>query len=339
MFRPTLKIQINNNDSNVHMNKRELKDILREKITPSEILNTSLEIVDEINNISNNVNLEMENIDFIQNNIIAENLKPLVVHSRRQFDTGEQQQQLYYKSYIYDVSNIIVKIINYNCNPLSEYVIIKEIAAQKYARSLAVADKCNFETPNILKIGKIPISKLPESSQNIFEYNCIFFIAMNKLHYMTLKDYLINLKFDESNAEDCNNLSEEINNVIKCLENNHLYHNDLHEENIFVNANESQNQTNVQPPHIGILDYGNATEKSFRVTQPIYNCEMLKNVKNKRRPTSSPTTITEGVDTPIRKKAKLFGGKKYNKYYTHKLKKSRKFHKLKKSRKQRKEKK
>lgn len=334
MFRPRLKIQINNNEFNYHMGQRTLKDILREKINPSELLNTSLEIVDEINNMSNNIDLEIEKIDFIQNNIIAKNLKPLVVHARRQFDTGEKLP-LYYKSYIYDVSNIIVKIINYNCNPLSEYVIIKEIAAQKYAESLAVAEKCNFETPNVLKIGRIPISKLPELSQDIFEYNCIFFIAMNKLHYMKLKDYLLSSNFDESNTEDCNNLSEEINHVIKCLENNHLYHNDLHEENIFVNATESENHK----PHIGLLDYGNATEKSFRITQPMYNCEMLKNVKHKRTPTSSPTTIAEGIDTPIiNKKAKLIGGKKYNKHYTitRKLKKSHKFHKLKKSRKQRK---
>lgn len=324
MFRPNLKIQTNINDT-THAKKdnRTLKDIIREKISPSELLDTSLEIADEINNIS--ADIERQNVDFVQNNIIARNLTPMVVHARRQFDTGENTRS-HYKSYIYDVNNMIIKIINYNCSPLSDYVIIKEIAAQKYAKTLSVPDKCNFETPNVFEIGRFSTSKLPESSQDIFEYNCIFFIIMNKLNYIRLKDYLQSSNFDYD--EDCNQLSEEINQVIKCLEDNNLYHNDLHNENILVNTTKSKT-THV----VGILDYGNASEKPFKIKQPIYNCEMLTNIKNigsKNR--MSPISISEteeiNINTPNQnKKRRLIGGKggKYKKgYYTLKKQKYQK---------------
>lgn len=174
--RPKLKIQIDLPQNNSHFyfqqNSQQdmdtTKDILREKIKPSELLNMSLEIADEIKNMSEQLDIQMDNVDFIQNNIIMQNLKPKVVHTR-QFDTGTNMR-LFYKSYIYYISDVIIKLINYNCNPLSDYVIIKEIAAQKYAQLLSV-DKCNFETPNIMKIGSFPVSKLPKLSQDIFDCN------------------------------------------------------------------------------------------------------------------------------------------------------------------------
>lgn len=268
-----LKIQIDVPES-VPVESRTTHEILRQKIGPSAILDNALAIASEVNQDTDN----SENIAYITN--IVKNNTPIVVHARRRFDTGEKSTPSY-KSYVYSVNNEIVKIINYNCNPLSDYVIIKEIAAQKYAESLSSLDKCDFESPFTTKIGRI---RVPEEVKHKYEFDCLFFISMTKLAYKNLINSLEYLNLNE----DCNVIADEINRVVKCLEENNLYHNDLHEENLLIDEQNGKYR-------VGLIDYGNATEKPIKISKD-YNCETLTQIKRGTR--SSPTTVAEFPETP-----------------------------------------
>lgn len=296
-FRP-LTIQI---DAPIqHEDTRTTEEILRQKIGPSEILDHALLVNSEVNN-KNNLS---EQVNYLTN--VISKYVPIVVHSRRRFDTGEKNTPSY-KSYIYDLGNEIVKIINYNCDALSDYVITKEVAAQKYAEKLSEPEKCNFETPTTTKIGKVELSEFSPEIQNKFEFKCLFFISMSKLSYQNLLTSINKLNLEE----DCEIIVGEINRVISCLEDNKLYHNDLHEENVLINDENGKYR-------IGLLDYGNASEKQVKLTQ-YYDCNMLNRIKRSTSPVpvvgESPTNIADFPATPISR----FGGK-----YKEKKKKTRK---------------
>lgn len=280
-----LKIQIDIPQQSVPVESRTTDEILRQKIGPSAILDHALSIASEVNQEKDNT----ENISYITN--VVKNNIPFVIHTRRKFDTGEISTPNY-KSYIYRVNNDseIVKIINYDCNPLSDYVIIKEIAAQKYAETLSSLDKCDFETPSTTKIGRISV---PEDLKDKYDFNCLFFIRMNKLTYKNLIDSIEYLNLNE----DCDIIASEINRVVSCLEENNLYHNDLHGENILIDHKNKNGKYRV-----GLIDYGNATEKPSILTQN-YDCDTLKRMK---RSSMSPSTVAEFPKTPV-------GGKRIKK--------------------------
>jgi tRNA A-37 threonylcarbamoyl transferase component Bud32 len=301
-FRP-LTIQI---DAPIQdEDSRTTEEILRQKIGPSEILDHALLVNSEVNN-NNNLSLS-EQVKYLTN--VISKYVPIVVHSRRRFDTGEKNTPSY-KSYIYDLGNEIVKIINYNCDALSDYVITKEVAAQKYAEKLSQPDKCDFETPSTTKIGKIDLSDFSPEIQNKFEFKCLFFISMSKLSYQNLLNSIHKLNLEE----DCEIIVGEINRVISCLEDNQLYHNDLHEENLLINDENGKYR-------IGLLDYGNATEKQVKLTQH-YDCNTLNRIKRSASPVGvgeSPTNVADFPASPMSPQLSRFGGK-----YKQKTKRRRK---------------
>jgi tRNA A-37 threonylcarbamoyl transferase component Bud32 len=277
-----LRIQIDAPQS-VPVESRTTDEILRQKIGPSAILDHALSIAHEVNESKN----DAENVEYITN--VVKNNIPIVVHARRKFDTGEKSTPSY-KSYVYSVNNEIVKVLNYNCNPLSDYVIIKEIAAQKYAETLSSLDKCDFETPSTTKIGRVIV---PKELRSKYEFNCLFFITMTKITYKKLIDVVQHLNLNE----DCNIIADEINRVVSCLEENNLYHNDLHGENILLKKENGNYR-------VGLIDYGNATEEQA-IIESLYDCDKLMQMK---RNVGSPSTITEYPKTPIggkRRKRKM----------------------------------
>lgn len=289
-FRP-LTIQI---DAPVQEeDNRSTEQILKQKIGPSALLDHALLVNSEVNA---NQNLS-EQVSYLTH-VISKYI-PIVVHARRRFDTGETKTPSY-KSYIYDLGNDIVKIINYNCDALSDYVITKEVAAQKYAEKLSQPEKCDFETPVTTKIGKVDLSHFSPDIQNKFEFKCLFFISMNKLTYQNLLTSINKLNLEE----DCEIIVGEINRVISCLEENNLYHNDLHEENVLINDENGKYR-------IGLLDYGNASEKQVKLTQH-YNCNTLNRIKRSASPMpigESPTNVADFPATPMSPQLSKFGGK------------------------------
>jgi tRNA A-37 threonylcarbamoyl transferase component Bud32 len=275
-----LKIQIDELPTTTVEDARTTEEILRQKIGPSAILDNAILINTEIN--QNDDVKNAENIQYIID--VVKNHEPIVMRRRRNFDTGENSTPSY-KSYIYKVGDSdILKVINYDCNALSDYVIIKEIAAQKYAETLSSLDKCNFETPSTTKIGRISV---PTELRDKYDFSCLFFIRMSQLSYRNLENSVKYLNLDE----DCENVASEINRVVSCLEDNKLYHNDLHGENILLNDENGKFR-------VGLLDYGNASEKQVKLVEQ-YNCETLKRMKR-----MSPTTVSEFPNGGRKKKMK-----------------------------------
>jgi serine/threonine protein kinase len=174
-----------------------------------------------------------ENIKFVSN-IMRVN-KPLVLHRNRQFETCEFPAVKYNSSVYVDSQTKIVKIVEYNNNfPCADFDLVKEVATQKYVYDI-IAPKCVFRTPRILRFGKVD---LDSSSGN---YNCVFFIVMEKVVDPMLKTYLAT-----ASAEERIRVNDKLTEIKKCLSDNNIYHNDIHEENVMVGTDGS----------ITIIDWG-----------------------------------------------------------------------------------
>jgi tRNA A-37 threonylcarbamoyl transferase component Bud32 len=216
------------------------------------------------------------------------NLKPIVLHKGRVFDAGMPKNPKY-DTYVYNIDNTqILKIINCDCGAPESYMIIKELAYQKYASELSI--NCEFETPDILDYGRIMINEDMRENQRYsavlenYTYDCIWFILMNKMNYTTLAEGVKSI--DLMNEETCNNLSNKINTVRRCMEQNNLYHNDYHEENILIDADNK----------IGIIDFGLAdTEPSDFTKSWEYTCNKLINLKRKST-VKSPISVATSFD-------------------------------------------
>jgi len=161
--------------------------------------------------------------------------KPLVLHRNRQFETCEFPAVKYNSSVYVDSQNNIVKIVEYKNNfSCADFDLVKEVATQKYVYDI-IAPKCAFRTPRILRFGKVD---LDSSSGN---YNCVFFIVMEKVVDPMLKTYL-----ETASAEERIRVNDKLTEIKKCLSDNNIYHNDIHEENVMVGTDGS----------ITIIDWG-----------------------------------------------------------------------------------
>jgi serine/threonine protein kinase len=152
----------------------------------------------------------------------------IVFHRDRQFETSSLPA-VYYDSSVYtDSENHIVKIIEYNNNyECADFDLVKEVATQKYVYDI-IAPKCGFKTPRILSFGKVsPYVPLVQRHN----YNCAFFIVMEKVEDPRLKDYLAT-----ASESDRLRVNAQLAEIKKCLSDNHIYHNDIHAENVMVGS-------------------------------------------------------------------------------------------------------
>jgi serine/threonine protein kinase len=152
----------------------------------------------------------------------------IVFHRDRQFETCSSLA-VYYDSSVYtDSKNHIVKVIEYNDNyECADFDLVKEVATQNYVYKI-IAPECGFKTPRILSFGKVsPYVPLVQRRN----YNCAFFIVMEKVDDPQLKDYLAT-----AYESDRLHVNAQLAEIKKCLSHNHIYHNDIHVENVMVGA-------------------------------------------------------------------------------------------------------
>ena len=268
-----------NFDSEDAKEETTIEDIIDEKINSRAVKVIAKSMATRIqdgNNLENSLGYLLK----------IQSLKPIVFHKGRIFDAGMPRNPKY-DTYVYDIDNTqILKIINCDCGSMESYMIIKELAYQEYAHE--ISEKCDFETPDILDYGRIMINedmRLRYSAilEN-YTYDCVWFILMNKMNYKTLVEGIKDI--DLTNEETCNNLSNKINTVRSCMEQNNLYHNDYHEENILIDANNK----------IGIIDFGLAdTDPSDFTKSWEYTCNKLIDIKRKRT-LKSPISAAHNFD-------------------------------------------
>lgn len=237
MIRP-FALTIDTNNSRKQHREPESIESYSKKIKSDELQTYFTKAMDELKT----TNTE-ENIKFVSN-IMRVN-KPLVLHRNRQFETCEFPAVKYISSVYMDSQNNIVKIVEYNNNfPCADFDLVKEVATQKYVYDI-IAPKCAFRTPRIMRFGKVD---LDSSSGN---YNCVFFIVMEKVVDPMLKTYLAT-----ASAEKRIRVNTKLTEIKKCLSDNNIYHNDIHEENVMVGTDGS----------ITIIDWGRS-DTEFNYTK------------------------------------------------------------------------
>jgi len=229
---------------------------------------TVLDMISDINNtkirelfltVNKNIHLN-DGKPFIQT--VLENGVLISKHTSRQF-ISSQSPPIFGNLYVYRYDNQIIKITNCDCDqPMAEFDIVREIAMQQYAYT--IKDKCGFKVPNIINYGKEVIS----DNQN-FRYNCFYYFTMDNITAKTLREYIETIDLDTT----CTPLVKKINDIYKCMIDNDLYHNDYHQENIMIDANND----------INVIDYGLATHKltSIEENENPYDCAKLKASKLK----------------------------------------------------------
>ena len=159
---------------------------------------------------------------------VIKTAKRIIFHRDRQFETCSSPA-VYYDSSVYtDLENYIVKIIEYNDNyECADFDLVKEVATQKYVYNIT-APECGFKTPRILRFGKVsPYVPLVQRRHD----NCAFFIVMEKIEDPRLKDYLAT-----ASESDRLRVNAQLAKIKNCLSDNHIYHNDIHVENVMVGS-------------------------------------------------------------------------------------------------------
>lgn len=251
-----MELDLDFNDLNFDESEPSINDIINEKIKSNRVKSIAITMAEKIKD-DDNLENSLQHLDFLLN---IPNFVQIVNHRGRVFNAGMVRNPKY-DTAVYNIDNTqILKIINCECGEIESYMIIKELAYQQYAKDLS--NSCNFETPTILNYGRIilneNIRKNPKYRNFLdnYTYDCIWFIIMNKMNYQPLSKGVNDIDLDDK--AKCNDLSEKINNVRICMENNGLFHNDYHAENILIDT-ENDNK-------IGIIDFGLAdTENADKV--------------------------------------------------------------------------
>jgi len=264
---------------------KEMKRIKREDLTVSQLIDKNLTNNELVFNMANNINKYLNRQSETQmrdayENLMAENSLSFLGAHRRQFAISEPNNPKYV-SYVYinNNKNEIIKVYNYECCNSADYMLIKEIAYQNYAYTLI--DKCDFKVSIIKKYGKFKFNGGEGGDK--YSYNCIFYIVMEKINYLSLNKALENIGIINEDTEICNKLSQKLTDLDNCLSNNGLNHNDYHSENILVNIENN----NID---VALIDYGNADENSdFKLWD--YSCQKLIEMSSR---SASPVSIPSG---------------------------------------------
>lgn len=239
-------------------------------------------------------------------------------HGTRRFDINPPNNPIY-TGYVCISPTEIIKVINCQTDIYADFMVLKEMAFQKYAQELS--STCNFEAPIIKEYGRFEVTEdILEDDPDFkgFKFNCFWYFIMNKLQYNNLKSSLSNINLDD--ASTCDTLSRKISSVNKCLTEHNVFHNDFHEENVFFNDKTFD---------IGVIDYGEAESYLNKFKDEWnYPCEQLKKIKSRNNDSSrsiTPFTDNEASDISPLSPITTSGGKtKSKRKHKTKSKRSRK---------------
>jgi len=269
-----------------------VEELLHNSIKTPEILDIAMEI-------ATNITQESTYIKNVIDKINNSNNRPISLHKNRIFEESVETRY-YVDIYVYSDDDDIIKIYLYDCDNLSDYLLIKEVAMQIYSERI-VGPKCDYGVPRIISYGK---HILNETDNIDTSKTCLFFIKMKKILYNNLYNFV---KSEEYNETNCDEISTKINTISTCMKLNNLYHNDLHRENIMIDKYNN----------ISIIDYGRATDNPLKLLTPLetYSCERLENIKkiggnkSKKRRLLQPK-----INKKSKKRGKNRGNKKSKKY-------------------------
>jgi hypothetical protein len=215
----------------------------------------------------------------IYNNVVSENPETckaflqdqienhcgkLTGHQQRSFeiDTSDYNVRVpQYIAYTCITPDYVLKLINCEDNIFSTFMVLKEIAFQIYASKLSSI--CSVDIPQIEKYGRV----INDIDRDKFRFSTLWYIQMSRIQYANLQSQI----GSEDIISNCDEIARRINDVIDCLGNNGIYHNDHHPENIFLDKDGK----------IGLIDYGISETYNSKIYEDKwrYNCDKLSRRK------------------------------------------------------------
>ena len=169
---------------------------------------------------------------------------------------------------------LFTKIFTYNKNEsdIIEEKIMQEVYYQK--EFYKMRKTCNFNMPKLIQYGELYTDE------------------PNKKRYYILMEFIqheLITKSLHSHSQNCQNLETKVKTINSCLEQNNLYHNDLHHENIMVDADDN----------ITIIDFGEASNKLASLKE-ISLCKMGGKTKSTSK-TKKSTSKTKKSTSKTKK--------------------------------------
>ena len=269
----TIETSFNENLRKTYNITNSLTDLIQENILNEDILLIALSVAEQIemfNDFSNRKNYRALNnlLKNVKSKKVTTN--ELKIHTKK--IDNDYIKTFVYKYTINGVTKII-KLYNYNSsqNKTIDFRIVNEIACQEY--SFKKSTECNFNVPRIFEYRKIYINVDENNKNNTFIYDTIFYIIMEYVDLPTLNNFF----YDNKDKNICKNIVNKLNNIIKCMERNNIYHNDLHLNNILINY------INIDDYSIYIIDYGESTNTDPSIfTSQLKNNSLCSSIKNNR---------------------------------------------------------
>jgi hypothetical protein len=159
----------------------------------------------------------------------------------------------------------VLKLINCENDIYSTFMVLKEIAFQIYASKMSSI--CSVDIPKIENYGRV----VNDIDREKFRFSSLWYIQMSRIEYANLQSQIGN----EDVVAGCNEIARRINEVIDCLANNGLYHNDYHPENIFL----------AKDGKIGLIDYGISETYNTKIYENNwrYDCDKLTRRRGGKR--------------------------------------------------------
>lgn len=158
--------------------------------------------------------------------------------------------------------NTFTKTFVYSKDDEPETVLIKILSEVYYHKKFNNFEgTCKFKAPKLIAYGYVNNANDKIDLSNSF----MFYIKMERIDALQVS------KLTGDNASTkCNVTRSKLAAINECLEENHLYHNDLHADNVMLN----------EEGEIVIIDFGEATDKLTKFVNFDKFCSKFEPTKN-----------------------------------------------------------
>ena len=199
--------------------------------------------------------------------------------------------------------NTFTKIFMYrNDNSIeSNKILIKILSEVYYHKKFSkLQNTCKFKIPELISYGFIKHND--DNSLNIDVNDSLFYIKMEDVNAVLVTE-LNELYSGDKLLGKCMDIQKEVDIIVNCMQENNLYHNDLHRDNVMIDKNGD----------IVILDFGESSDVLLVPFKDVEFCKLFKSKggrsnrnikasKKKSRKSNKRRTITRTRGKKSRKK-------------------------------------
>ena len=234
------------------------------------------------NNITNINNIQDGNFG----DMVARKRKPQFV--ARKNSTKPLGIELYF--FENRAENTFTKTFVYSKYDDPQLVLVKILFEVYYHQKFYdLQDTCKFKAPKLIQYGYVENANEDIDLSNLF----MFYIKMERIDALQVSK----LTGDDA-QEKCKEYRSKLVEINKCLQDNNLYHNDLHADNVMINR---------EGDIAVIIDFGEATDTLTKFDNFDKFCSKFE--KKRAEPEAEQETRVEGSN----KRRRIDGGRKSRK--------------------------